>query len=139
MLLIDTNINQVHLEISELKDESLNKDRCIVVSFCLVILHVSSVFCNLGESSVSHSSQYCLSDSHNHIQATLRIKNGPFVSEFRQERDIQHTSMTVRSDSSSRIQKANNSKTASKPTDKAYSETFGIQRHSLPKAKGIFH
>jgi hypothetical protein len=79
VLLVDTNVNQVHLEVSEFKNKALDEDRFFVSFLCLVIFHLGGSSCYIFEFLVSDSRQNSLSNRSDHIHVACRIKNGSFV------------------------------------------------------------
>jgi hypothetical protein len=137
VLLVNTNVDQVHLEISEFKDKALEEDGSFVPFLCLVVLHFGGSRGNFSELFVSHSSEDGLDDRRYHIKVAFGIKNSAFVGKSGEDRDIKHTSMIAWADSSCDVQKADDAKADSTPAGEALSETSGVKGESLPRREGV--
>jgi len=84
MLLVDSDVEQVHLEVSELEDEPFDEDRQVVVLLLSVVLEVCRVHCYFLELQVEDCGENSLGYRSNQIHVVIRVTDSTRVGQMRQ-------------------------------------------------------
>lgn len=124
MLLVDTDVDQVHLEVGELKYESFQEDRDVIILLLLVIFHLRCVYGDFAELTVHVGGQDSLHDRHYQIKVAIGVTVTTRIGEVGKARDVESTTMMLGSYGSSDVKKAYDDKTTEAPTRQANEQGF---------------
>jgi hypothetical protein len=124
--LVDSNVEQVQLEVGEFKDKSLDEDRVVVGALGLVILHVGCVNGHLAEVLIHDHGHDGLSNGDNHVNVTLWVTVISWVSQVGQFRNVKGSSVMIWSNDSSCVEECDNDEAADTPAWEADDETNDV-------------
>lgn len=133
MHLVNSNVEKIQLEISELENKPLNEERVSVRVLSLVVLDIGGPLSNLAELLIDHHCCDSLSDRCNHIHVTVGVKERAFIREMGQTGNVKDTAVMLGSDHTGAVQEANDHEDTGHKTRQADSEGKGVERHTLIK------
>lgn len=117
MSLIKPNVEQVYLKVREFENKALDEHGVLKHVLGLMVFFFGRPLGHFSELQIHKHGRNGLSNGGNQVHVALRVKNGTFIRQTRQEGNIEETSVMVRPNDPRGIQEANNNK---KSADQAW-------------------